>query len=154
MSFLMVVAVVILVAAAFYFMSTQANSALASSLTGTLNAMQLTALAQNAGFSGDDLATAVAVAFAESGGNVQAYNPEKAAGAAQGKGSYGLWQIYLTAHPEYTAADLLDPQTNANAAFKIYSAAGGAFTPWSTYKSGAFLAFAQEANDATGFQAG
>ena len=52
---------------------------------------QLIGLAQNAGFQGDDLATAVAVALAESGGDPSAYNPEKQAGAASGKGSFGLW---------------------------------------------------------------
>jgi hypothetical protein len=119
---------------------------------GTLNASQLTILAQNAGFTGSDLATAVAVALAESGGNTQAYNPETAAGAAQGKGSYGLWQIYLTAHPQYTAAQLLDPQTNANAAYSVYVTAGYAFTPWSTYNSSAYLAFSTQANAATGQQ--
>jgi hypothetical protein len=96
--------------------------------------------AANAGFSGNALATAVAVALAESGGNPNAYNPETAAGAPTGKGSYGLWQIYLNAHPEFAGLNLMDPQTNANAAFSVYSAAGG-FAPWSTYKSGAYVSF-------------
>lgn len=106
----------------------------------TLSIEQLIALASAAGFTGADLATAVAIALAESGGNPQAYNPEGAAGAAQGHGSYGLWQIYLTAHPEYTAAQLLDPAQNAQAAFAVYSQAGGNFRPWSTFKNGAYLA--------------
>jgi hypothetical protein len=95
--------------------------------------------ARQAGFAGNDLVTAVAVALAESGGNARAYNPEKQAGTPDGKGSYGLWQIYLNAHPEFTNQDLYDPQTNANAAYSVYSKAGG-FFPWSTYNSGAYQA--------------
>lgn len=102
-----------------------------------LSISQLVALAQAAGFSGPDLLTAVAVALAESGGNPQAYNPESAAGAPQGQGSFGLWQIYLKAHPQFSGANLFDPGTNAAAAYSIYSSAGG-FSPWSTFTSGAY----------------
>jgi hypothetical protein len=96
-----------------------------------LTAAQIQAYAAAAGFSGADLQTAVAIALAESSGNPSAYNPE---------GSYGLWQIYLPAHPEYAGVNLNDPLTNANAAFAIYSSAGS-FSPWSTYNSGAYLAY-------------
>jgi hypothetical protein len=102
---------------------------------------QLAALAANAGFSGDDLVTAVAIAIAESGGNPQAYNPETMAKAPQGKGSFGLWQIYLQAHPELSGRDLFDPPTNASAAFAVYSHAGGSFQPWTTFKTGAYQAY-------------
>lgn len=105
-----------------------------------LNISQLLALASAAGFQGDDLATAVAVALAESGGNPQAYNPEKAARAPEGMGSFGLWQIYKNAHPEFAGENLFDPQTNAAAAFAIYQAAGSSFGPWSTFKNGAYSA--------------
>jgi len=101
---------------------------------------QLIGLASGAGFSGDDLVTAVAIALAESGGDPQAYNPEQSAGAAQGRGSFGLWQIYLTAHPEFAGQNLLDPQVNAAAAYAVYSAAGASFRPWSTFESGAYEA--------------
>lgn len=102
---------------------------------------QIIGLAQNAGFSGDDLAVAVAIALAESnGGDPSAYNPEVAAGTPQGQGSFGLWQIYLKAHPEYANANLFDPATNAAAAFAIYSRAGNSFRPWSTFKNNAYLA--------------
>lgn len=96
--------------------------------------------ARQAGFAGNDLLIAVAVALAESGGNARAYNPETAAGAPDGKGSYGLWQIYLNAHPEFTGEDLYDPQTNANAAFSVYSNAGNSFSPWSTFKNQTYQA--------------
>lgn len=109
---------------------------------------QLVVLAGNAGFSGSDLVTAVAVALAESGGNPQAYNPETKAGAPQGYGSFGLWQIYLKSHPEFAGSNLFDPQTNASAAFSVYRGAGGSFGPWSTFKSGAYLAHADAVNQA------
>jgi Lysozyme like domain len=105
-----------------------------------LTPAQIRWYAQNAGFSGADLDTAVAVALAESSGNARIYSPEPQAGTPQGKGSYGLWQIYLQAHPEFAGQDLYDPQTNAAAAFSVYSSAGG-FSPWSAYKSGRYQAY-------------
>jgi hypothetical protein len=104
-----------------------------------LSPAQIAQYAAAAGFTGADLLTAVDIALAESGGNPTAYNPETAAsgGTPQGQGSYGLWQIYLKMHPEFSGEDLTDPQTNANAAFSIYAIAGG-FTPWSTYTSGEY----------------
>jgi len=108
--------------------------------TVRLTAQQIAQYARNAGFTGNDLLTAVAVALAESGGKVAAYNPEAQAGTAQSKGSYGLWQIYRQAHPEFDGWDLNDPQINANAAFRVYSDAGNSFRPWSTYKNGAYSA--------------
>lgn len=106
---------------------------------GALDPATLAQLAQNAGFTGSDVQTAVAIALAESSGNPTAYNPETAAGTPAGQGSYGLWQIYLKAHPEFRGQNLLDPQTNANAAYSIFSRSG--FSAWSTYQSGTYQAF-------------
>lgn len=85
------------------------------------------------------LATAVAIAFAESGGNPRAYN---------GKGkddSYGLWQINMKAHTVSelgisSKEALYDPVTNARAMVKI-SHSGASWSPWTTYplKSTAYL---------------
>lgn len=97
---------------------------------------QIAQLAYQAGFRGADLKTAVAVALAESSGNPLSYNPEKAAGTRPGGGSYGLWQVYLTAHPEFRGVNLYDPLVNAKAAYSVYRAAGNRFTPWSTYNQG------------------
>jgi hypothetical protein len=104
-----------------------------------LSPAQIAQYAAAAGFTGNDLLTAVDIALAESSGNPAAYNPETAAsgGTPQGQGSYGLWQIYLKMHPEFQGMNLADPQTNANAAYSIYAVAGG-FTPWSTYTSGEY----------------
>jgi hypothetical protein len=105
-----------------------------------LSAKEIATVARNAGFDGSFLSTAVAIALAESGGNVLAYNAELQAGTPQTRGSYGLWQIYRHAHPEFDGWNLNDPQVNANAAYSIFKAAGFSFRPWSTYKNGSYSA--------------
>lgn len=100
--------------------------------------------ARNAGFSGFDLGVAVAIAYAESSGNPAAI------GDVDLGVSVGLWQINLAAHPEYSQDELLDPQTNANAAFAVYSAAGNSFSPWTTFNTGAYNQYSQQAQDETG----
>jgi len=98
-------------------------------MMGKLSAADIAGYAQNAGFSGGDLQVAVAIALAESGGDPNVTGDLTITPG----GSVGLWQINLKAHPQYTAAQLQDPQINANAAYSIYQAAGNSFTPWSTY---------------------
>lgn len=98
---------------------------------------EIAKLAYNAGFRGTEVKWATAVALAESSGNPNAYNPELAVGTKKGMGSYGLWQIYLTAHPEFRGQNLYNPQVNAKAAFAVYTEAKRQFTPWSTYNNGA-----------------
>lgn len=104
-----------------------------------LSASDIAYHAQAAGFDGEDLITAVAIALAESSGNASAYNPEVAANTPTGRGSYGLWQIYRKAHPEFDDWDLYDPSNNASAAYSIYSNSGSRFTAWSTFKSSAYV---------------
>lgn len=96
---------------------------------------QLVALAQSTGFA--DPATAAAIAMAESGGNPDAVGD---LAISPPDGSVGLWQINVAAHPQYSAASLHDPQTNANAALAI-SSGGSNFQPWSTFNSGAYQQF-------------
>lgn len=82
-----------------------------------------------------DLATAVAVALAESGGNERAHNP------VPPDDSYGAWQInmYGSLGPARRAKyglksneDLYDLKTNARVMFDI-SNGGKNWKPWSTY---------------------
>lgn len=113
-------------------------------LSGNLSASQIAQYAANAGFSGDDLETAVAIALAESSGNPNANGDTNLTPG----GSVGLWQINLKAHPEFAQVDLTDPQTNADAAYAVYVAAGYNFRPWSTYKSGAFAQYLSDAQGA------
>lgn len=108
-------------------------------------------VAQQAGFQGEDLAIAVAIAYAESRGNPNAVGDKEL--APERGPSIGLWQINIgsRAHPEYADANLTDPQTNANAAFDVYQRAGNSFRPWSTFdpRDGStprYLAFLTRAN--------
>jgi hypothetical protein len=136
-----IVAVVGIVGVAYLIFAQQASADTGSSSgssggdVGNLGSSDIQNYASNAGFEGDDLNTAVAVALAESSGNPSAL------GDLNLGVSVGLWQINLKAHPEYTQGELTDPQTNANAAYAIYSAAGNQFTPWTTYNTGAYEAY-------------
>jgi hypothetical protein len=100
-----------------------------------LTLSELRAVAARAGFSGQGLDIAVAVALAESGGYPGAVGDKNAGG------SYGLWQVNVRWHPEYkdTPDALLDPDANAAAAFKI-SKGGTDWSAWSTYTGKQYLA--------------
>jgi hypothetical protein len=77
------------------------------------------------------LAVSVAIALAESGGCPTAVSSTN---------DYGLWQVNIPTHPEYTADQMYDPSQNAGAMFKI-SNGGRNWTPWTTYNNGAYLAY-------------
>jgi len=138
--YLVIIGVII---AVFLFSNTASGQTFFGGLMGNLSPQQISQYASNAGFAGEDLITAVAIALAESSGNPGAVGDLD---ITKG-GSVGLWQINLRWHPEYTADSLKDPQVNANAAFAVYSAAGDSFTPWSTYKTGAYLAHMSQAQE-------
>lgn len=123
-----------------------ARSAFGGQSGAKLSTDEIARLASNAGFTGNDLSIAVAVALAESGGNPNAHGDLM----LPGSGSYGLWQIYSHAHPEYgpNFDQLFDPQTNADAAFAVYSAAGNSFRPWSTFNSGIYANYLSDASGA------
>jgi Lysozyme like domain len=109
----------------------------------TLSASEIKGYAKNAGFSGNDLDIAVAVALAESEGNTKAHN---------GKGeddSYGLWQINMFGSMGpgrrrdfalASDADLYQPDVNAKAAYKIWKSQGWK-RGWTTYSSGKYIKF-------------
>lgn len=87
-----------------------------------------------AGWRGDDLVTAVAVALAESGGRASAHNMD-------GEDSRGAWQINVGpgANPQYASLDLYNPTTNAAVAYRVWQSGGGrTFRPWTTYTGGAY----------------
>lgn len=99
-------------------------------------------LATNAGFTGDDVDIAVAVALAESGGDTQSHNTKPP------DNSYGLWQInmYGDLGPErrrkYGLPDnetLFDPARNAMVAHHIQQESG--WKAWSTYTTGKYKQF-------------
>jgi hypothetical protein len=102
----------------------------------------IASLAAAAGFQGNDLTTAIAVALAESGGNTGP--PDGDQGLAPGNGpSKGLWQINVGqhAHPEMGSWNLYDPPTNAAAAFQIYTAGGGSFRAWTQFLNGKYVSY-------------
>lgn len=92
-----------------------------------LTLAQMRDLATRAGF--PDPVLAAAVAMAESGGRASVVGPT---------GDYGLWQIHVAAHPQYTPAALLNPEYNALAALDI-SKRGTDWTPWATFNKGLHL---------------
>lgn len=107
--------------------------------------MTLIEILKKAGFRGDGLAMAYAIAMAESGGRANAYNGN----AKTGDQSYGLFQINMLGAmgPERRARyglssneALFDALTNARVAYRM-SNGGKNWQPWSTYKSGAYRDF-------------
>lgn len=119
-------------------------------ISGNLSILQLWQLARNAGFAGVDLITAVAVALAESGGNPSAIGDRDI--PVSGAASIGLWQINTYYHPEFGPDFnvLMDPARNAAAAFSVYRAAGNSFSPWTTFKNGAYASFVSQIQTTVG----
>lgn len=97
---------------------------------------------QRAGFRGERLRTAFGIVMAESGGNPRAHNPDR----STGDDSYGLAQINMlgamgpSRRKQYglrSNDDLFDPTVNAQVMYRM-SGGGRDFSPWSTYKTGAY----------------
>jgi len=125
-----------------------ASSGAGASSSGTLPAnadSNLISVLTQAGFSGQGLATAYAVAKAESGGRADAYNGN----TQTGDQSYGLFQINMLGKlgPDRRKTfglssnkDLLDPATNAKVAYTM-SHGGTNWGPWSAYTNGSYKKF-------------
>ena len=108
---------------------------------GTFNQEEIARAARKAGFPEDKIATMTAIAMAESSGDSAALNNNPNTGDL----SYGLWQINMLGDmgPERrklfgikSNEELLDPLTNAKAAYEIYKLQG--YAAWSVYKSGKY----------------
>lgn len=85
-----------------------------------------------------DTKTAFAVCEAESRGNSQAHLYSD----ITRDDSYGLFQINLYGDLKYgrpAPTELLNASQNVAYAYKLYVAHGDSFSPWSTYKTGAYL---------------
>lgn len=102
--------------------------------------------AKKAGFTGEALVKAVAIAAAESDFNPMAEGDIHLQDSKWGK-SIGLWQIrslnnpYVFSYPDTlrVASKLYDPYYNAKAAYVI-SNNGTNFNPWSTFTHGNYIA--------------
>jgi len=102
----------------------------------------LMSILQQAGFKGNGLKMAYAIAMAESGGRANAHNGN----AGTGDNSYGLFQINMLGamgparRKQYGLSSnnsLYDALTNAKVAYKM-SHGGTSWGPWSTYTNGAY----------------
>lgn len=100
----------------------------------TLSDAQIASAAAAAGFPKDEIATAVAVALAESGGNPLAVNASEPDGSV----SRGLWQINSVHASLLASNDWRDPAGNAKMAFIIWQRAGGKWTPWGAFNNQSF----------------
>jgi hypothetical protein len=100
-----------------------------------LNAQQIAGYAIAAGFPPDQIATATAVALAESGGETTATNRN-----SNGSTDYGLWQINTVHGALLNQGDKFNPLDNAKMALTVYARAGNQWTPWTVYKSGTYRA--------------
>jgi hypothetical protein len=113
-----------------------------------LAGVQVAAVASVAGFAADKLVTAVAIAKGESSWDSSRVNSSAGETPPSQRGktpcaSVGLWQINVC--PDRDGKDpnrgngngqpLLDPLTNARAAFAI-SSAGSNFSAWTVYREG------------------
>jgi hypothetical protein len=108
----------------------------------------LRALLASAGFHGQGLDTAVAVAMAESGGHPTSHNTN----AGTGDNSYGLFQINMLGSlgparmEQYHLSsynELFDPSVNARVAYQL-SQGGTNWTPWTTYTRGTYKQYLGE----------
>lgn len=115
-----------------------------------LSPAEIAQVAYDAGFRGDGLRTAVAVALAESAGDPKAHND------TYPDNSYGLWQINMLGAmgPERreqfgleSNRELFQPDENAKAAVEI-SSGGKNWSPWTTYTSGAYRQYLDDAQRA------
>lgn len=105
--------------------------------------------AYEAGFRGEPLVIAVAIAGAESSYNPAAVGDVYLQTNKWGP-SLGLWQIrtltrdYVHMEPIRAPEGLNDPYQNARAAFQI-SKSGTNFNPWSTYLDNKYQAYLEQA---------
>lgn len=102
----------------------------------TYTPRQIAQVAYGAGFRGDALVNAVAVALAESGGRTTAVGVNSDRWRSRDR---GLWQINSHWHPEVSDAAAFNPKSAAAHTFRI-SSGGRNWSPWSTWKNGSAAA--------------
>lgn len=105
---------------------------------GSGGAEQCAKAAYDAGFRGQSLVTAVAVAMAESHCSFGARCHNCITGATED--SRCAWQVNVNAHPQFRGGAIYRPEVCARAAWKI-SSGGRDWRPWTTYKRGSYRQF-------------
>lgn len=105
-------------------------------------------VARQAGFSPAAAVIATAITMPESG----RYPGIQQSGQPYSTTGWGLWQITPGNSVPSVGVDnaLLDPLTNARAAYAKYVGAGNSFRPWTTYVDGAYRAYLSDAQAAAG----
>lgn len=111
--------------------------------TGLASPYQLALLAKQAGFPAAQIPTAVAVAMAESSGQINSTNHN-----TNGTTDHGLWQINdvnlgAGGVANAYAGSISDPLANAKAAYAVWRSQG--WTGWSTYNNDSYHKFFTEA---------
>lgn len=106
-----------------------------------LSAAQIAGYARQGGFAGNDIATATAIALAESSGRTDARGDIALQTQSWGP-SIGLWQIRSMKSDRGTGRTRdeianLDPAVNARHAYEIYRSQG--WKAWTVYTTGAYL---------------
>ena len=108
----------------------------------TMTAAEIAEVARQAGFRGDDLRIAVAVALAESGGR-------PGVNAAGAEDSRGLWQINSVHFGGLDEGRLSEPLYNAKAAHQVWQESkafrSDPWDAWSTYQNGLHRPYMDEA---------
>lgn len=108
-------------------------------VTQSQNARVIAIAAKQAGFTGGNAIIAVAVALAESGGNLSAQGDLNLPIAGR-YNAFGPWQVNIGENPQFDENSLITSLAySANAAASIHAQQG--WSAWSTYKSGKYIAF-------------
>jgi hypothetical protein len=105
-----------------------------------LSAKDVAAIAHRAGFRGEDITMAVAVARAESGWNPKAVNNANTNGTVD----YGLMQINSIHEAILAGGNWADPEDNMKMAFKVWTDSGTWNPTWSTVKNGSYKKYMEE----------
>jgi Lysozyme like domain len=105
----------------------------------TLTSRQVAALAYDAGWRGNNVITATAIAHAESGNRTDAVGPTLSCG----QGAQGLFQINVCVNH---CSNPTDPKANTACAYRVFRSQG--WNAWSTYKSGAYKQYIMDATQA------
>lgn len=108
----------------------------------TLSASAIKGYAVQAGVTGQNATIATAIALAESGGDTDVIHHN-----SNGSDDFGVWQINSVHSTLLNSHNWRDPSDNAAMMFSI-SNGGRNWSPWSTFKSGAYLAHMSAASAA------
>jgi hypothetical protein len=104
--------------------------------TEHLSDLAICVCAKFGGFPDNQLATATAIALAESDGHTKETHVN-----SNGTTDYGLWQINSVHSAVLAGGDWSSPVDNAKMAYQIWHGAKGSWQPWSTYNSGRYLLY-------------